>query len=115
MRDETFDTAVTVVAVVISLNILLHRVVNVNCDSEFRQSLTFFGSTLFSIFNWAFTSLVVAQVHAFKKLFLKLSLRYAYKIGLMAEFMYPKQPTKRKMVTSSFELHIEPFEVIKDT
>ena len=34
----------------------------------------------------AFASLMLAQVHAFMKLFLKFSERKAYKIGFIAEF-----------------------------
>lgn len=46
----------------------------------------FRGKTLFSRCSVAFTSLLAAQVHAFKKLFLKLSLKNAYSIGFIAEF-----------------------------
>lgn len=43
------------------------------------------GKTLFSMCSVALTSLPAAQVHAFRKLFLKLSLRKAYSIGFIAE------------------------------
>jgi hypothetical protein len=47
--------------------------------------LFFLGKTLFSRCKVALTSLPAAQVHAFRKLFLKLSLKNAYKIGFIAE------------------------------
>lgn len=50
------------------------------------EGLDFFGKTLFSRWRVAFTSLLPAQVQAFQKLFLKLSLKKAYSIGLTAEF-----------------------------
>jgi len=43
------------------------------------------GNTLFSICSVAFTSFPAAHVQALRKLFLKLSLRKAYRIGFMAE------------------------------
>lgn len=43
------------------------------------------GKTLFSICRVALTSFPAAQVQAFKKLFLKLSDKKAYRIGFIAE------------------------------
>lgn len=63
--------------------------------SEFRLR----GNTEFSRCNVALTSLPAAQVQAFRKLFLKLSDRNAYRIGFMAELEYESAPAMRNTMT----------------
>ena len=57
--------------------LILFAVRDVEHNRSDPRFLPNFGKKLFSICNWALMSLPVAQVQAFKKLFLKLSLRKA--------------------------------------
>lgn len=57
------------------------------------------GNMEFSGLSALLTSRRAAHVHAFMKLFLKLSLRNAYRMGLRAELMYDRQEDSRKSTT----------------
>ena len=85
----------------VKLTLLTRFVVCFEKHSEFllRPNL---GKKLFSACSCALISWVLAHVKAFIKDFLKLSLRNAYRIGFMAEFEYPRQPTRMNIVTSNF-------------
>lgn len=89
-----FDVPVVVVTVVVnSMHIFLSRV---GCDDSFVWRFSnFFMPTLFSNLNWG-TCLAFVHGHTFKKLFLKFSLKNAYKIGFMAELEYPENVWKKQ-------------------
>lgn len=116
-RDVPVVTVLVVAFVVISVHVFWQRVVNVGCvDSDVRRSRNFFISNpLFSSFSCALASFDLAHEHARKKLRLKLSLKYAYKIGLTAEFEYDNQHTNKNNVTVKRVPHVSLGVVINDT
>lgn len=71
--------------------------------SELRLRLNLL-KRLLSVWSLKLMSLLAVHVHAFIKLFLKLSERKAYNRGLMEEFEYARHPTSTNTTISNFVL-----------